>query len=131
MRIRTSEKHEPGGSRLKSTMTSVIQSIGGGFVASSGPKEPELSEEESERLTGLFRERYHCFRVLLTANGRALETMAVMEQAYSGTQPYGMDFVVSNSTTVAVRVYRMIQHLDILAPDKYAGLFERFDRDPG
>jgi pyruvate,water dikinase len=93
----------------------------------TGPGEPEISPEEAERLSTLFRERYHSFRVLLAANGRALETMAVMEQAHGGSQPFGMDFVVSNSTSVAVRVYRMIRHLDILAPDKYTELFTRFD----
>jgi len=112
-------------------MSSIIQSVCGWFLRLVGPTEPELSDEESERLTTLFRERYHSFRVLLAANGRALETMAEMEQTYAGTQPYGMNFVVSNATTVAVRVYRMIQHLDALAPDKYTGLFERFDEIRG
>ena len=92
-----------------------------------GSRQPALSPEEAERLSAIFRERYQSFRVLLTANGRALETMAEMEQAYSGTRPYGMDFVVSNATAVAVRVYRMIQHLDVLAPDTYSGLVTRFD----
>jgi len=96
-----------------------------------GSHRPELSPEEAERLTALFRERYHSFCVLLAANGRALEAMAEMEQAYSGTRPYGMDFVVSNATSVAVRVYRMIQHLDVLAPDSYSGLIGRFDEIRG
>jgi len=108
-------------------MSSIIQSICGWFRRLAGPNEPELSDEESERLTTLFRERYHSFRVLLAANGRALETMAAMEQAYAGIQPYGMDFVVSNATTAGVRVYRMIRHLDALAPGKYTELLERFD----
>ena len=92
-----------------------------------GSKQPELPPEEAIRLSALFRERYQSFRVLLTANGRALETMALMEQAYSGSRPYGMDFVVSSATSVAVRVYRMIQHLEVLAPSSCSGLFRRFD----
>ena len=112
-------------------MTSVIQTIGAWFRRLTGPREPDLSPEESERLTALFRERYHSFRVLLAANERALETMAEMEQAYADTRPYGMDFVVSNATSLSVRVYRMIQHLDALAPDAYAELFERLDRIRG
>lgn len=112
-------------------MTSVIQSIGGWLRRLVDSNEPELSEEESARLSALFRERYHSFRVLLAANGRALETMAAMEQAWAGTQPYGMDFVVSNATTAGVRVYRMIHHLDALAPGKYAELFQRFDEIRG
>jgi pyruvate,water dikinase len=112
-------------------MSSVIQSIAGWFRRFVGPKEPELSEEESDRLSALFRERYHSFRVLLAANGRALETMAEMERAWAGTQPYGMDFVVSNTTSAGVRVFRMIRHLDTLAPNKYTELFERFDEIRG
>ncbi len=96
-----------------------------------GSGHPELSPEEAERLGALFRERYRAFRVLLAANGRALETMAIMEQAYAGNQPYGMDFVVSNATSAAVRVYRMIQHLDVLAPNTYSELFDRFDEIRG
>lgn len=92
----------------------------------TGRTEPQLSPDEAERLTNVFRERYHSFRVLLAANGRALETMAAMEQAYRGPQPYGMDLVASGSTAVAVRVYRMIRHLGVLAPGKYDGLVERF-----
>ena len=92
-----------------------------------GPRHPELSPEEATRLGALFRERYQSFRVLLAANGRALETMATMEQAYLGNRPYGMDFVVSTATSVAVRVYRMIQHLEVLAPGAYSELVGRFD----
>jgi len=93
----------------------------------SGSRQPEPSPDEAERLSAIFRERYHSFRVLLAANGRALETMATMEQAYAGTRPYGMNFVVSNATSVAVRVYRMIQHLERLAPGKYSTLSDRFN----
>lgn len=96
-----------------------------------GSRKPDLTPEEATRLSALFRERYQSFRVLLTANGRALETMALMEQSYAGSNPYGMDFVVSSATSVAVRVYRMIQHLEILAPGKYTGLVERFDEIRG
>ncbi len=105
----------------------MAQRIAGFFRRIFTSNQTELSPEEAERLIALFRERYQSFRVLLTANGRALEIMAKMEQAYSGTRPYGMDFVVSNATSVAVRVYRMIQNLDVLAPGSYSGLIGRFD----
>jgi len=93
----------------------------------AGPRREEISPEEAQRLSTLFRERYHSFRVLLAANGHALENMALLEQAYAGTKPYGMDFVVSNATAVSVRVFRMIQHLDTLSPGTYSTLFERFE----
>jgi pyruvate,water dikinase len=112
-------------------MKNVAQRIGMWIGRLVGSKQPELSPEEAERLSALFQERYHSFRVLLAANERALETMAAMEQTYAGTRPYGMDFVVSTSTSVAVRVYRMIQHLDSLAPNTYTELFNRFDEIRG
>jgi pyruvate,water dikinase len=93
-----------------------------------GRERPEpLSVEEAERLSSLFKERYQSFRRLLTSNGRALESMAMMEQAALGTRPYGMDFIVSNATEVVVEVYQMVRHLDALAPEKYHGLFGRFE----
>jgi len=112
-------------------MKNVAHRIGMWIGRLVGSKQPELSPKEAERLSALFQERYHSFRVLLAANGRALETMAAMEQAFAGTRPYGMDFVVSTSTSVAVRVYRMIQHLDSLAPNTYTELFNRFDEIRG
>ena len=93
----------------------------------AGRESVEITPEEADRLSNLFRQRYHSFRVLLAANGRALETMATMEKAYAGTRPFGMEFVVSNVTSVAIRVYRMISHLEVLAPDTYSELFTRFD----
>ena len=105
----------------------LVRFIGECVKRLSGRKGPELSPEEAERLTNLFTERYHSFRTLLAANGRALENMARMEQAHGGTRPYGMNFVVSNATSLAVRVFRMIRHLDALAPGSYVELFGRFD----
>jgi pyruvate,water dikinase len=87
----------------------------------------ELDPGEAERLHRLFQQRYHSFRELLAANGRALQTMAEMERAVVGTKAYGMDFVDSTATRVAVRVYRMVQHLDALAPGKFPELGHRFD----
>jgi len=109
------------------TTVKIVDRLGGLLRRLIGRRHSEISAEEAERLSNLFRERYHSFRVLLAANERALDTMAVMEQTYAGTKPYGMDFVHSNSTSMAVRVYRMIRHLDALAPDTYSGLYDRFD----
>ena len=105
----------------------VVDRLGALLRRLRGRKEPELSPDEAERLSDLFRERYHSFRQLLTCNGRALETMALMEQAHGGSRSYGMDFVVSSATSVAVQVYQMVRHLDALAPDTYRELFGRFD----
>jgi pyruvate,water dikinase len=92
-----------------------------------GRHRTELSPAETERLTNLFRERYHAFRQLLAANGKALDTMAVLERAAHSPRPYGMGFVVSNATSTTVQVYQMIRHLDALAPEAYGELYGRFD----
>ncbi len=101
--------------------------LGGWLGRLFGRRPHEPDADEAERLSRLFRERYNSFRELLAANGRALETMAEMEQALAGSRPYGMDFIDSEATRVAVRVYRMIRHLDALAPGKFGALDARFD----
>ena len=74
-----------------------------------------------------FKERYRNFKQLLSANKQALEIIAGMEQALSGIEPFGMAFIRSSCTSVAVNVYRMIRKIDRLAPDKYALLFDRYE----
>ena len=86
------------------------------------PAEPENIEE----LRVAFRERYHNFKLLLSANNRSLEVMAEMEQALQGDRSYGMSFVRSSATSISVNVFRMIQSLHHLAPGKYAELDSRF-----
>ncbi len=85
---------------------------------------PEISDPEE--LRQLFQERYQQFRLLLTANNHALEIMSELEEALSGSRLFGMHFVRSRVTQVSAQVYRIIQHLNRLAPDRYAGLFDRF-----
>ncbi len=75
-----------------------------------------------------FKERYRNFQQLLAANNQALETMGSIEQALAGPEPFGMTFIRSSCTRVSVNVFRMIRKIDLLAPDKYAQLFERFEQ---
>ncbi len=79
-----------------------------------------------QELRVAFTTRYHDFKLLLTANNKALEIMSELEKALEGNQPFGMSFVRSSSTAVSVNVFRIIKHLDALAPGKYADLYERF-----
>lgn len=86
----------------------------------------EHSPSELDELRATFRDRYESFRMLLTCNGRALEIMTEIEQALEGTRPFGMAFVRSKCTAVSVNVFRIIKHLDDLAPNKYSELSNRF-----
>jgi len=91
-----------------------------------GRRDTEHSPSDLEELRATFRHRYENFRMLLTCNGRALEIMAEIEQALAGSRPFGMTFVRSKCTAVSVNVYRIIKHLDELAPGKYAELHKSF-----
>jgi pyruvate, water dikinase len=73
-----------------------------------------------------FASRYHNFKLLLTANNKALEIMSDLEKALDGTQPFGMSFIKSNCTAISVNLYKIIKNLDELAPGKYGELYSRF-----
>ncbi len=79
-------------------------------------------EANVEELRQRFRSRYHEFKLLLVANNQALEIMAELEAMLAGNQPFGRAFVRSRSTSVIAAVLRIIRHLDVLAPGKYAAL---------
>ncbi len=96
-----------------------------GWLGLSLSKEP-VPEESLEDLRLAFQNRYHHFKLLLNANNRALEIMTEMEEMLQGTRPFGMSFVRSRCTQVSTNVFQIIQHLDALAPGKYAELYERF-----
>ncbi|MDR3554935.1 MAG: PEP/pyruvate-binding domain-containing protein [Syntrophobacteraceae bacterium] len=80
----------------------------------------------AEELRAAFKARYLSFRLLLSANNKALEIMAELQEALRGSQPFSMSLVRANTTAVSVNVFRMIQNLDNLAPGKYGILYNRF-----
>jgi len=79
-----------------------------------------------EELRSTFKARYHSFKLLLNANNKALEIMADIEQFLGGEHPFGMSFIRTNCTALSVNVFRIIQNLNELAPDKYRELYNRF-----
>ena len=91
-----------------------------------GKRGENESNSSVQELRAAFTTRYHNFKLLLTANNKALEIMTDLEKALEGNQPFGMSFVKSRSTGVSVNVFRIIKNLDELAPGKYEELYARF-----
>jgi pyruvate,water dikinase len=83
-------------------------------------------ERDIESLRANFKTRLHHFQMLLTANNRALETMAEIEEMLAGTRPIDMGFVRSRYTRVATNVFSIINHLEVISPEKHKGLDTRF-----
>ncbi|MBI5845607.1 MAG: pyruvate, water dikinase [Deltaproteobacteria bacterium] len=84
-----------------------------------------MGEQELNELRASFASRYHHFKLLLSANNKALEIMSDMEKALSGDRTFSMSFVRSQSTAVAVNVFSIVKNLDALAPEKYGELYGR------
>lgn len=93
------------------------------IIVSKKQKPPPNVEE----LRTDFKSRYHNFKLLLSANNKALEIMAAIEQALQGRRSFGMSFIRTSCTSISVNVFRMIRNLTELAPDKYSDLNDRFN----
>ena len=92
-----------------------------GGLGSSAP------QYDAERLRAEFAARYSCFRDLLSANRKALESFSLLEQAQGQGRGLTMAQLKRHSTTAAVSVQRMINNLKALAPGGYPGLEPRFN----
>ncbi|MFH1984266.1 MAG: PEP/pyruvate-binding domain-containing protein [Pseudomonadota bacterium] len=88
--------------------------------------EAGASSESVEVLRADFKERYHDFKLLITANNRALEVMNDIEQALAGGGVFGMAFVRARCTAVVVNVLQMLIRMSGLSKGKYDPLFARF-----
>lgn len=93
----------------------------------AGKKKSQGDPNEADALRIAFKSRYHHFKLLLNANNKALENMADMERALTGTDPFSITFVRSKITAVSVNVFQMIQNVNELASGKYSALFDRFN----
>ncbi|MDP3181321.1 MAG: PEP/pyruvate-binding domain-containing protein [Desulfobaccales bacterium] len=88
-------------------------------IFSKGPPAPPLSLEE---LRGVFKVKYHAFKLLLAANNTALQLMTDMEAALHGNHSFGMTFVRSHATAVCVNVFAIIKYLNELSGNRYRAL---------
>jgi pyruvate,water dikinase len=98
-----------------------------GFFKKLFAREQARETENIDALRIEFKDRYHSFKLLLSANHKALELMAGIEEALHGVRPFGMTFVRAACTSVSVNVFSMVRHIEKLAPGKYTELFGRFD----
>src|SRR3989304_8983983 len=94
------------------------------FLPGAGAEGGLSSDPEAPRAA--FKARYHNFKLLLSANNKALEIMSEMEETLRGSRPFGMSFVRANATAISVNVFRIIKNLDELAPRQYLELYSRF-----
>jgi pyruvate,water dikinase len=98
----------------------------GEFLKRLFARKREGTAEDAEGIRLAFRDRYHSFKLLLTANHRALEGMAELDEALRGTRPFGLGYVRARCTAIATQVWQMIRHLNDLAPGRYERLHDRF-----
>jgi Phosphoenolpyruvate synthase/pyruvate phosphate dikinase len=91
-----------------------------------GRKTPAGGPGDAERIGAEFRRRHTNFRLLLTAGKRLLSTIADMERATTDGRVFGMTFLRAGSTSIMVNAFRMIKHLEALAPENAARLRPRF-----
>jgi pyruvate,water dikinase len=89
--------------------------------------QPEQEGSSDAELKELFQQRYADFRALLKANTQALDVMQELERALRGEHPFGMAFIRSRNTALLTAVYKIIRHLNRLAPNTYPQLMEVYD----
>ncbi len=84
-----------------------------------------LSEEDDK---ALFIERYKAFREVLKNNNEALRAMADMQEKATGEFVFDRPYVESSYETVARRVKKIIENLNILGAGKYEDLMVPYRR---
>ena len=103
-------------------MPSIRQTLNRWFRRPVSPAAPP----DVEALRLAFQTRYHQFKLLLSANNKALEIMSEIQAALAGQTAFGMTFVRSRCTRLSATVFAIVRHLNELAPGQYTALFERF-----
>lgn len=104
-------------------MAGLIQTIRSWFGRRNTPA---TDAAQAERIGAEFRRRHTNFRLLLTAGKRLLSTLDDMERATTDGRVFGMTFLRAGATSVIVNAFRMIKHLDALAPESATRLRPKF-----
>lgn len=81
--------------------------------------------DAAERIGAEFRRRHTNFRLLLTACTRLLSILGDMERAATDGRVFGMTFLRAGATALMVNGFRMIKHLEAIAPQCAARLKPR------
>lgn len=85
-------------------------------------------EESPDVLRNMFRYRYWRFKALLNANNNALQIMSDMEHALRESQSFGMSFIRGNCTAISINVYKIIENMNEIAPNRYKLLYDSFNK---
>ena len=91
-------------------------------------KRKEELEESPDVLRNMFRDRYWRFRALLNANNNTLQIMSDMEHALRESQSFGMSFIRGNCTAISINVYKIIENMNEIAPNRYKLLYDSFNK---
>ncbi|ACS79925.1 PEP/pyruvate-binding domain-containing protein [Maridesulfovibrio salexigens] len=75
-----------------------------------------------------FLERCENFRLLLSANNSALKRMAELTEASRSVKPVGMTYIRAENIRISADVRNMIERLCRIAPGRYEGLKDAFNR---
>jgi pyruvate,water dikinase len=105
--------------------------MSGGLIAKilsflPGIEKSTGSREDLDKLQAEFKLRYQAFKILLSANNKALEVMAELDESQNGKRAVSNGFLKTRCTQASVSVLQMVRQLDILAPGKYPELEIRF-----
>lgn len=89
--------------------------------------ERDISEPvDAERLRFEFRRRYNWFRRLLRADQGALEDMAEIQALLGSGKPFGMVRVQTVCAHVSLEVWKIVDSMRRLAPERYEALEDNF-----
>ncbi len=75
-----------------------------------------------------FPQLFDHFQKLIAENNRALEIMADMGEKRSSEYVFDQKYIESSVTAITESVYRMIYHLDSMAPKRFHTLFPVYNR---